>query len=73
MLTSQSDIQVCVKTMSCCGVSRNSVCGGKKLSPDDMESKLHSRQIDADLKIERKKRQKQVRLLLLGAGESGMQ
>ena len=58
---------------SCCGAGLSSVCGGKTLFQDDIESKLHSKQIDSDLKIERKKRHQQVRLLLLGAGESGMQ
>ena len=58
--------------MACCGIDFNVFCNRRKLSTEEMQLKQRSKQIDIELKSERKKRQHQVRLLLLGAGESGM-
>ena len=58
--------------MACCGIDFNVLCNRRKLSTEEMQLKQRSKQIDIELKSERKKRQHQVRLLLLGAGESGM-
>ena len=57
--------------MACCGIERQTIFPKRKLSHDEVELRQRSKQIDAELKIERKRRQHQVRLLLLGAGESG--
>ena len=56
----------------CCGIQSNLSCGKRKFSREEIELKQRSKQIDSELKVERKKRQHQVRLLLLGAGESGI-
>ena len=58
--------------MICCGLQSNLSCGKRKFSREEIELKQRSKQIDSELKVERKKRQHQVRLLLLGAGESGI-
>ena len=57
--------------MACCGIDSNILCKTRKLSSEELQIRQRSKQIDAELKNERKKRQHQVRLLLLGAGESG--
>ena len=57
--------------MACCGIDSNILCKTRKLSNEELQLRQRSKQIDAELKNERKKRQHQVRLLLLGAGESG--
>lgn len=57
--------------MTCCGFESTILCGKGKLSQEEVELRQRSKQIDSELKVERKKRQHQVRLLLLGAGESG--
>ena len=57
--------------MTCCGIEPRILCGTGKQSQEDVELRQRSKQIDSELKVERKKRHHQVRLLLLGAGESG--
>ena len=57
--------------MTCCGLD-SKILGNRKLSRKDIELRQRSKEIDSVLKADRKKRQHQVRLLLLGAGESGM-
>ena len=57
--------------MTCCGIESKIFCAKNKLSQEELELRQRSKQIDSELKVERKKRQHQVRLLLLGAGESG--
>ena len=57
--------------MACCGIDSNILCKTRKLSNEELQLRQRSKQIDVELKNERKKRQHQVRLLLLGAGESG--
>ena len=57
--------------MACCGIDSNVLCNKRKLTTDELQLRQRSKQIDLELKNERKKRQHQVRLLLLGAGESG--
>ena len=58
--------------MTCCGFGTNIFPRKGRLSSYDIEARQRSKEIDSELKIERKKRQHQVRLLLLGAGESGI-
>ena len=58
--------------MTCCGFGTNIFPRKGRLSSYDVEARQRSKEIDSELKIERKKRQHQVRLLLLGAGESGI-
>ena len=58
--------------MTCCGLDSKFLCRNRKLSPEDVALRQRSKNIDSELKADRKKRQHQVRLLLLGAGESGM-
>ena len=58
--------------MTCCGFGKNIFPRKGRLSSYDIEARQRSKEIDSELKIERKKRQHQVRLLLLGAGESGI-
>ena len=57
--------------MACCGIERQHFVHKRRVSQDELELRQRSKRIDAELKIERKRRQHQVRLLLLGAGESG--
>ena len=57
--------------MACSGIEKQHFVHKKAVSQDELELRQRSKQIDAELKIERKRRQHQVRLLLLGAGESG--
>ena len=58
--------------MTCCGLDSKFLCRNRKLSREQIELRQRSKEIDSELKADRKKRQHQVRLLLLGAGESGM-
>ena len=58
--------------MTCCGFGTNIFPRKGRLSSYDVKARQRSKEIDSELKIERKKRQHQVRLLLLGAGESGI-
>lgn len=47
-------------------------CGGRYgKSPEEVEMAIKSRQIDAQLKTDQKKMAQEVKVLLLGAGESG--
>ena len=57
--------------MACCGIDSYVLCNTQKLSDEELQLRQRSKKIDEEIKNERKKRQHQVRLLLLGAGESG--
>ena len=40
-------------------------------SPEEMERRIKSRRIDRDLKVEKRRFERMIKILLLGAGESG--